>query len=358
MSYEVQRTRWALFKWRGPAPLNVGTQDSQKSASQAIARAWRLINLAGPFLGLILVVGLFSLSPSVRPYFLTGANFKIILTQTVIVAMGALGMTLIIVSGGIDLSVGSVVALTSVVGATALAKASAAWVVVCLSMAVGAGVGLLNGIIIGGFRMMPFIVTLGMMGIARGAAKWLSGNQTVNAPDSPINAIMDLKDPTRLFPLPLGVWITLALALFTAILMRRTVFGRYIFALGSNEGAARLCGIRVNWQKLKIYCVAGIFFGLAGLMQLSRLTQGDPTVAIGLELDIIAAVVIGGASLSGGSGSILGSMIGALTMAVLRNGSNQMGWPTFMQEIIIGVVIIIAVGLDKLRQHTLNSRAG
>ena len=107
----------------------------------------------------------------------------------------------------------------------------------------------------------------------------------------------------------------------------------------------------MNLQKVLIYSVAGIFFGLAGLMQLSRLTQGDPTVAIGLELDIIAAVVIGGASLSGGSGSVMGSMIGALTMAVLRNGSNQMGWPTFMQEIIIGVVIIIAVGVDKLRQR-------
>jgi ribose transport system permease protein len=313
------------------------------------------MNLAGPFFGLLLVVGLFSLSPSVRPYFVTGANFKIILTQTVIVAMGTLGMTLIIVSGGIDLSVGSTVALTSVVGATALLKGSSAWSVVALSIAVGAGVGLINGMVIGGLRMMPFIVTLGMMGIARGTAKWLSGNQTVSAPDSPINGIMDLRDPTRLFPLPWGVWITLGLAVLMAIVMRNTVFGRYIFALGSNEAAARLCGIRVNLQKVLIYAVAGIFFGLAGLMQLSRLTQGDPTVAIGLELDIIAAVVIGGASLSGGSGSVLGSMIGALTMAILRNGSNQMGWPTFMQEIIIGVVIIIAVGVDKLRQRGLRS---
>lgn len=356
MSYEAQRSRWPLFKWRASATLGTGLQSSPRSHPHTLARIWRVINLAGPFLGLLLVVGLFSLSPSVRPYFLTGANFKIILTQTVIVAMGALGMTLIIVSGGIDLSVGSVVALTSVVGATALAKGSTAWMVIALSIGVGAGIGVINGLVIGGLRMMPFIVTLGMMGVARGTAKWLSGNQTVNAPDSPINGIMDLKDPTLLFPLPLGVWITLGLAALMAVIMRRTVFGRYIFALGSNEAAARLCGIRVNLQKVKIYCAAGVFFGLAGLMQLSRLTQGDPTVAIGLELDIIAAVVIGGASLSGGSGSILGSMIGALTMAVLRNGSNQMGWPTFMQEIIIGIVIIIAVGLDKLRQHTLKSR--
>src|SRR5205814_2758055 len=124
-----------------------------------------------------------------------------------------------------------------------------------------------------------------------------------------------------------------------------------VFAIGANEAAARLSGIRITLNKIAIYTVAGVFFGIAGLMQLSRLTQGEPTVAIGLELDIIAAVVIGGASLNGGSGSILGSMIGALIMAVLRNGSNQMGWPTYMQEIIIGVVIIIAVGLDKLLQR-------
>jgi ribose transport system permease protein len=301
------------------------------------------------------VIALFSLSPTIRPYFLTGANFKIILTQTVIVAMGTLGMTLIIVSGGIDLSVGSVVALTSVVGAIALVKGCSAWVAVGLGLGVGVLVGLLNGLVIGGLRMMPFIVTLGMMGIARGMAKWLSGNETVSSPDSPINHIMELQDPMHLFPVPLGVWITLALAVAMSVVMRNTVFGRYIFAIGTNENAARLCGIRVQLQKVIIYTVAGLFFGLAGLMQLSRLTQGDPTVAIGLELDIIAAVVIGGASLNGGVGSIVGSMIGALTMAILRNGSNQMGWPTYMQEIIIGIVIIIAVGVDKLRQR---SRSG
>ncbi len=310
----------------------------------------RLFNILGPFLGLLLVIGLFSLSPTVRPYFLTGANFKIILTQTVIVAIGTLGMTLIIVSGGIDLSVGSVVALTSVVGATTLAKGFSPLMAGWLTIAVGAGAGLINGLVIGWLRMMPFIVTLGMMGIARGTAKWLSGSQTVNAPETAINRLMEYKDPGHLFPVPWGVWITIGLAAAMALVMRQTVFGRYVFAIGANETAARLSGIRVPLQKGMIYIVAGVFFGIAGLMQLSRLTQGDPTVAIGLELDIIAAVVIGGASLSGGTGSILGSMIGALIMAVLRNGSNQMGWPTYVQEIIIGVVIIIAVAVDKLRQ--------
>ena len=320
------------------------------AAPNKLTAARRFFNILGPFLGLLLVVGLFSLSSEVRPYFLTGANFKIILTQTVIVAIGTLGMTMIIVSGGIDLSVGSVVALTSVVGATSLLKGYSPVTAALLTILVGAGIGLLNGTIIGGLRMMPFIVTLGMMGIARGAAKWLSGSQTVNVPETGLNNLMAQADPMHLLPLPLGVWITIGLAVVMALIMRQTVFGRYIFALGANEAAARLSGIRVRLQKVFIYAVAGIFFGIAGLMQLSRLTQGDPTVAIGLELDIIAAVVIGGASLNGGTGSILGSMIGALIMAVLRNGSNQMGWPTYMQEIIIGVVIIIAVALDRLRQ--------
>jgi ribose transport system permease protein len=286
----------------------------------------------------------------VRPYFLSGANFKIILTQTVIVAIGTLGMTLIIVSGGIDLSVGSVVALTSVVGATSLVKGYGALAATGLIIAVGVAVGLINGVAIGGLRMMPFIVTLGMMGVGRGVAKWLSGSQTVSAPESTLDNLMAQNQPDRLFPLPQGVWITVGLAIVMALVMRNTVFGRYVFAIGANEAAARLSGIRVRLHKAFIYGVAGFFFGVAGLMQLSRLSQGDPTVAIGLELDIIAAVVIGGASLSGGTGSILGSMIGALIMAVLRNGSNQMGWPTYMQEIIIGIVIIIAVAVDKLRQ--------
>jgi ribose transport system permease protein len=340
-------------------------------------RTRRLLNALGPFLGLLFVIGLFCLSSEMRPYFLTGANFKIILTQTVIVAIGALGMTMIIVSGGIDLSVGSAVALTSVVGALLINRhfcfdvqiashlttlgLSEKWArtvqdyvqispLVLATVLAGGVIGLVNGGIIGVFRMMPFIVTLGMMGIARGAAKWLAGNQTVNPAESPVNNIMGLEQPLQLFPLPPGVWIAVLLAILMSVLMRRTVFGRYIFAIGSNEATARLCGIRVQLHKVFIYSLAGLFFGLAGLMQLSRLTQGDPTVAIGLELDIIAAVVIGGASLNGGTGTILGSMIGALIMAVLRNGSNQMGWPTYMQEIIIGCVIILAVGLDKLRQ--------
>ena len=332
--------------------MNEGTASTVRR--QSLASLW---NTAGPFLGLLLVVGLFSLDSEVRGYFLTGRNFKVILVQTVIVAIGALGMTLIIVSGGIDLSVGSVVALTSVVGAILLNKNFSPFAAVALSISAGGAIGFLNGAIIATFRMMPFIVTLGMMGIARGAAKWLAGNQVINAPETSVNNIMSLIDPDHFLPLPRGVWIAAGLAVAMAIVMRRTIFGRYLFAIGSNEAASRLAGVRVQRQKIYVYSLAGLFFGLSGVMQLSRLTQGDPTVAIGLELDMIAAVVIGGASLSGGSGSILGSMIGALIMAVVRNGSSQLNWQTYTQEIIIGFVIVLAVGLDRLRQKTRATEA-
>jgi len=318
------------------------------------SRFTQILNSFGPYLGLLFVVALFCINGDVRPYFLTGANFKIILTQTVIVAICALGMTMIIVGGGIDLSIGSSVALASVVGATLISRGLSSFWVVTLTLLSGGLVGAINGAVIAGFRMMPFIVTLGMMGVARGTAKWLAGNQTVNYPDSPLNRLMALESPQQLWPLPVGIWVGFALATVVAVLMNLTVFGRYIFAIGANETAAACSGIRVQKCKAATYTLAGVLFGVAGLMQLSRLTQGDPSVAVGLELDVIAAVVIGGASLSGGSGSVAGSLVGALIMAVLRNGSSQSGWPNYMQEIIIGLVIVAAVGLDKLRRRKSN----
>ena len=309
----------------------------------------RLLAQAGPFLGLLVVIGLFSIPAETREFFLTYHNLKIVLTQTVIVAIGALGMTLIIVGGGIDLSAGSSIAFTSVVGALLIQRGWGA-APVCVALILAGGlIGLLNGAAIAALRLVPFIITLGTLGVARGGAKWLADNQTVNYEASPINGWMTTADPFG-YALPAGVWVAAALAVATAVVLRRTVFGRHVFALGSNEATARLCGIPTARLKVLIYALAGCYFGAAGLFQLSRLRQGDPTVAVGLELDIIASVIIGGASLNGGVGTVLGSMIGALIMAVLRNGSQQMGWPTYFQEIIIGLVIIAAVFVDRLRQ--------
>jgi ribose transport system permease protein len=217
---------------------------------------------------------------------------------------------------------------------------------------VGGAIGLINGAIISGLRMMPFIVTLGMMGVVRGSAKWLGDNQTVNLPpDSTIGGLMARENPAGFWPLPVGVWIVLGLAVAVAVLLRQTVLGRHVFAIGANETAARYSGVRVGAAKTATYAIAGLLFGFAGLLQMCRLNQGDPTVAVGLELDVIAAVVIGGASLGGGVGSVTGSLIGALIMALLRNGTNQLGWETYTQEIIIGAVIVLAVALDRWREH-------
>jgi ribose transport system permease protein len=314
----------------------------------SLLRRW--LRILGPFLGLLLVIGIFAVISDNPGQLLSPDNLRIVLAQTVIVAVGAIGMTIIIISGGIDLAPGSVIALTGVVCALALRGGWPPLAALAAGVVIGGMVGLVNGLAITTLRVVPFIATLGMLGIARGVAKWISGEQTVNAPQTWLNQLaVAFPKPSWLIVAP-GVWITVALAVVAAIMLRRTVFGRHVFALGSNEIAARACGIHTGRLKLMIYSLGGLLFGLAGVLEMSRLRQGDPTVAIGEELDIIAAVVIGGGSLAGGEGSILGSMIGALIMAFLRNGCQQMGWPNYIQEIIIGGIIVLAVAADRWRR--------
>lgn len=310
-----------------------------------------LLARLGPFLGLLAVIAIFALLTDTPDQYLSARNFRIVVAQTVIVALGAIGMTMIMVSGGIDLSVGSVIALTGVVTAISIRDGLSPFLALMLGVFAGGLVGVTNGLVVTRLRVIPFIATLGTLGMARGIAKWVAGQQTVNVPQSWVNELaVTFPQPEWLIVAP-GVWLTVALAVLVALVLRYTVFGRRVFAIGSNEAAARACGIAVDRLKLWIYGLAGLLFGLSGVMQMSRLRQGDPTVAIGTELDIIAAVVIGGGSLNGGVGTILGSMIGATIMAVLRNGSQQMGWPNYIQEIIIGAIIVVAVAVDGWRSR-------
>jgi ribose transport system permease protein len=325
------------------------TVTEAEQVAVAGARRRQVLARLGPFLGLIAVIAVFALMTDSPTQYLSVRNFRIVVAQTVIVALGAIGMTMIIVSGGIDLSVGSAIALTGVVTALGLRDGMTPLLALLLGVAAGGAIGLVNGLAITRLKVIPFIATLGMLGVARGVAKWVADQQTVNIPETWINELaVTFPRPEWLIVAP-GVWLTLILAVLAALVLRRTVFGRRVFAIGSNEAAARACGIPVDRMKIWIYGLAGLLFGLSGVMQMSRLRQGDPTVAIGTELDVIAAVVIGGGSLNGGVGTILGSMIGASIMAVLRNGSQQMGWPNYIQEIIIGAIIVAAVAVDRVR---------
>ncbi len=312
-------------------------------------RVQLILKWLGPFIGLLLVLAIFSLIPEIQERFLRVSNFKSVATQSVIVALGALGMTLIIISGGIDLSAASNIALSSVIVAFGINAGFPPLLAIVLGILTGGVVGFINGSLITSLRLVPFIVTLGMLGIGRGVAKWIAGNQKIDAPLTWVNELMAKNpEPSCLLMAP-GVWLMVILAVIMAVVLKYTVFGKHVFATGSNESTARLCGIRIARTKILIYTIGGLFCGLSGVMQFSRLTVGDPTVAVGLELDIIAAVVIGGGSLSGGAGSIMGSMIGVFIMAFLRNGSTMMGWPNYIQEIIIGAIIVIAVALDRIR---------
>ncbi len=315
--------------------------------------AWKVwLNRLGPLMGLVGVFALFTVLIGPE-HFANLGNLETILRQTAIVGIAALGMTLVIISGGIDLSVGSTVALTTVVISVLLRYAGWAPLPAALGGVAGAtACGVFNGLLITRLRVVPFIVTLGTLLIVRGAAKGLGREQKVDAPVTWLNELLRQLPPERSWMVfPPGVWIMILLALAVGGLLRYTRLGRHIFAVGSNEQAARLCGVGVERVKLVVYSLSALFAGIAGLMQFSRLRCGDPTVAVGLELDVIAAVVIGGGSLAGGEGSVLGSMVGALIMAVIRSGCSQMGLPNWIQEIVTGCIIVAAVALDRLRHR-------
>ncbi|MDQ5977115.1 MAG: ribose transport system permease protein, partial [Verrucomicrobiota bacterium] len=269
----------------------------------------------GPMIGLAAVCVLFA---ALRfETFVTRDNFAIILQQTAVIGVAALGMTLVIVAGGIDLSVGSIIALGTVVIALLLQQGAPPLVAALGGIGVSALCGAISGLLITRLRLLPFVVTLGMMGALRGAAKGAANEQPVYPDETWLNGLMQLGGVGGL---PGGVWLMLVLAVVVALAMRYTRFGRHVFAVGSNELTARLCGVPVERVKVLVYLFGGVFAGLGAVLQFAYLTGGDPTTAVGLELNIIAAVVIGGASLAGGQGTITGTLVGALIMSVVANG--------------------------------------
>ena len=422
-------------------------------SSAGLWRHWRTVSdVLRPLLALFIVTIVFCVSDS----FVNGANARFasedslrnVAAQTMIVTVGALGVTIIIISGGIDLSVGTGISLCATVLAWSLKEDVALllvqgdnvagvtrrideaekriqsldrkrkdvqarlkqtaggegqgaivaeleafeaeynslttrlpslrdrldevksassrwtpwtpWLAFPLALAAGCACGFLNGVLISQLRLVPFIVTLGTMQLYLGLAKLLADNTTVR-PDRALQVpswvpdLLSISREAQWLGLPIGVWVTMVLAMLVAAVLRYSVFGRYVFAIGSNEATARLCGINVNWNKIAIYTLSGLFVGIAGLYQFSRLTVGNPTSGLGLELRVIASVVIGGASLSGGRGTILGTVSGSLIMSVITSGCSALGVSNPVQDMILGIIIIVAVAVDQLRQRKVTS---
>jgi len=312
----------------------------------------RLLNRFGPFLALILVYAFFAF---LNPRIVTFTALETIIQQSVIVGVAAIGMTLVIIAGGIDLSAGSIIAFGSVVVALLMESFGMnPFLAACGGIIAGLVWGMINGSLITRLRLVPFIVTLGTLLIVRGFAKGLSSSMPIDVGSTWLSDLLaSLPADKRWQLIPPGGWLMIGLAVFVAGLLKYTRLGRHIFAVGSNEQTARLCGVAVERVKVVVYATAGAFSGLAGLMLMSYQEQGDPTGAVGLELEVIAAVVIGGGSLSGGEGSVFGSLIGAVIMTVIRTGCQLMGWPTWVTQIVTGGVIIIAVAVDRIRHRKL-----
>ncbi|MFD3501983.1 substrate-binding domain-containing protein [Streptomyces sp. NPDC058676] len=291
---------------------------------------------------IVLVVAMSALSGD----FLTTDNLLNVGVQAAVTAILAFGVTFVIVSAGIDLSVGSVAALSATVLAwSATSHGVPVVIAVVLAVATGIAAGLVNGFLIAYGKLPPFIATLAMLSVARGLSLVISEGSPIAFPDS----VSHLGDTLGGW-LPVPVLVMIVMGLIAAFVLGRTYIGRSMYAIGGNEEAARLSGLRVKKQKLAIYALSGVFAAAAGVVLASRLSSAQPQAADGYELDAIAAVVIGGASLAGGTGKASGTLIGALILAVLRNGLNLLSVSAFWQQVVIGVVIALAVLLDTLRR--------
>jgi len=324
----------------------------------------------GPLFALLFIIVLFSVADKIwsEGFFLSTRNMRVMMSSAALIAVPAFGMTIIIIAAGIDLSAGTALTLCGTVLALQLKNApvsaadpgfSATMALALLAMVLtGCVCGLANGALISSTKVVPFIVTLGTMTIFLGIGQIIASESTVYAPkenipqwlkylcytgsDSENYLITGLK-------IPASVLIAVVLSIAVGLLMRYTVFGRNIFAIGSSESTARLCGINVPMMIVAVYTLAGFFVAIGGLLYFADVKNGNPSDGTGKELEIIAAVVLGGGSLSGGRGSILGTMVGALIITVIRSGCSQLSIPNTYTHIIIGGIIIVAVIVDQLR---------
>lgn len=306
------------------------------------------------FLPFASLIALCTLVAVLEPKFLSTGNLAGVARQTAVIMIMAMGMTVVMISGGIDLSVGSMMALASVAGAFALLTGISILLGIAVCVAVGALCGLVNGAAIATLRIPPFIVTLGAMGIYRGITLLITDGKAVVGLPSNFGYLAE-GNLLGLIPVPLVLVLVVALA--THFVLVNTRLGRYGYAIGSNLEAARYAGVRVWRYQILFYVILGALTGLAGAIESARLVTGQPTAGEGYELRAIAAVVIGGGSLSGGQGTITGTIIGALIMGVLANGANLLGISSFTQQVVIGAVIVLAVTLDEFQRRRLEATA-
>jgi ribose transport system permease protein len=303
------------------------------------------------FLPFVTLIALFVALTIATPHFLTRVNLSSLARQTAVINVMALGMTLVIITGGIDLSVGSTLALAGLFGTMAIKAGLPIPLAILAGIGAGLIAGLLNGVLIMQLRINPFIVTLGTLEAYRGLALVVSKGLPVHEiPES----FSFLGDGT-LLGIPVSLWVLAVCAVVMHFILDNTKLGRYAFAIGSNEGAAYYAGVPIKFHLTTVYAIGGMLAGLAGMIEASRLMTGQPTAGQGYELQAIAAVVIGGGSLQGGEGSVVGTLIGAFIIGLLSNGSDLLGINPYWQQVIIGAVIIAAVGFDELRKRKLST---
>ncbi|QLG88991.1 ribose ABC transporter permease [Chitinibacter bivalviorum] len=296
----------------------------------------------GPFLALlVLAAGLAITSPD----FLTVGNLLNVFRQVSINALIAFGMTLVILLGGIDLSVGSILALSSVLTALMLSHGIDPVVATSVGILAGAGMGMINGLVISKGKVAPFIATLGTMTILRGLSLVFSEGRPITGLNSDFFAMLGGGYVAGFIPVPVIMMLVMFVVFW--FVLKRTVFGRHVYAVGGNEEAASLSGIKTDRIKIWVYTLSGAMAATAGMILTSRLNSAQPTAGTGYELDAIAAVVLGGTSLTGGRGWIFGTLVGALLIGILNNGLNLLGVSSFYQQVIKGVVILLAVLLDR-----------